>query len=303
MSAPASQRRGPAATPIVPSRLAHRPCPIVSAPGRIARPGRGPPSTTSAPWRTAPRRVKIQRSQLRYARPEPRTVIVDPVSSHTRGPLRAAARTGSDRGCRAAPAPAAARAIRTAISRASAVALIVSITSMPPGRSRRHASASTTRGSGTCSSSSPAVTTSAQPSASGTAAGVAADRSHPVRGRLLQRGARSGRRRRGGSPCRPGAARAARRRNRGRRAPHPAGRPAAPARARASRDPVQHRERAVRPPPLAGQVVVLARGRCRLHRARDAGRRPRDPRRGMRSRSVAQTCARQRPDFGRRHGR
>ena len=55
----------------------------------------------------------------------------------------------------------------TATNRASAVSLIVSSTSTPPGRRIRHASATVPRRSVTCSRSSPALTTSAQPSASG----------------------------------------------------------------------------------------------------------------------------------------
>ena len=49
----------------------------------------------------------------------------------------------------------------------AAVSLSVSRTSQPPGRRMRHASATTAGQSGTCSSSSPALTTSAQPSANG----------------------------------------------------------------------------------------------------------------------------------------
>jgi hypothetical protein len=118
----------------------------------------------------------------------------------------------------------------------------VSRTRTPPGRRTRHASDTSSSGSRTCSSTSPATTTSATSSANGRRSTSPRTGTTPW-ARAWGRAVRDRSSPRGGVPCRRRAARAARRRRRGRAAGCRARRVRDEA-ARAGSEPVEHREAA-----------------------------------------------------------
>jgi hypothetical protein len=98
----------------------------------------------------------------------PRTASRTPHRAHSRPRVAGSTNSAGSWMPRGAPHGTRSASV-TATNRLTAVAASVSSTSTPPGRSSRHACATASGRSGTCSRISPAQTTSAQPVASGAA--------------------------------------------------------------------------------------------------------------------------------------
>ena len=223
------------------------PLPVACAP----TPGTARRSTGSAPSH------RVRPAAQQPARATPSTDGPDAAqpqrrrrAGRTRPPARPGRRTAPGRGCPAAHPRHPLGHRHREEPRASAVAGDRVEHQRAAGRSTRHASATARGRSGTCSRISPATTTSAH------AVGErqrAARRRVPAARRARRPAAApsaTGRRRRAGSPCRDVRRQQASRRSRRRAARRPVAARRRDQRGPRRGDPVQHRERPARVPPL-----------------------------------------------------